>query len=433
MTAPIINVRDLSKLYRLGGPYRPNRDLRDAFNDLLRVPLKRLRSLRAEPTTDDETFWALKDISFEVARGEVLGVIGKNGAGKSTLLKILSRITAPTEGRIELRGRVASLLEVGTGFHADLTGRENIYLNGTFLGMRKREIDNKFDEILAFAEIERFIDTPVKRYSSGMYVRLAFAVAAHLEPEILLIDEVLAVGDAEFQKKCLGKLDDIAQHGRTVLFVSHNLAAVQKLCNKGLLLRDGKIVSHGSVGETVKEYLHKPDQRSEGCRFSTDTRRGSGWALITDARILDETGRAVSSLPCDRDLTFELTVQTMDSSAQSTLRGLVLELIFFSDDGRPVLSLMNVDDAAAPFPSADACLVRMRLAAPTFVPGRYRLKLFLGIPFLQHVDEIEDALEFEILPPEEPWRPYELYQSRGIVCRKADWACEAQSRAVSHG
>src|SRR3990172_2571556 len=219
MTAPIINVRDLSKLYRLGGPSRPNRDLRDAFNDLLRVPLKRLRSLRAEPTTDDETFWALKDISFEVARGEVLGVIGKNGAGKSTLLKILSRITAPTEGRIELRGRVASLLEVGTGFHADLTGRENIYLNGTFLGMRKREIDNKFDEILAFAEIERFIDTPVKRYSSGMYVRLAFAVAAHLEPEILLIDEVLAVGDAEFQKKCLGKMEKVSEEGRTVLFV----------------------------------------------------------------------------------------------------------------------------------------------------------------------------------------------------------------------
>lgn len=399
----------------------------------MRAPLRRFRSLRAEPVGDNETFWALRDIDLEVSRGEVLGIVGKNGAGKSTLLKILSRITTPTKGRIELRGRVASLLEVGTGFHADLTGRENIYLNGTFLGMRKREIDGKFDEILAFAEIERFIDTPVKRYSSGMYVRLAFAVAAHLEPEILLVDEVLAVGDSEFQKKCLGKLDDIAQHGRTIVFVSHNLAAIQKLCRTGLLLRDGRVAQHGQVGDTVKEYLRAPDQESRAARFRSGARRGSGWALITNARLVDDGGRSIGSVPCDKDLVFEIDVETVGKSERTSLRGLVLELIFFSDDGRPVLSLMNVDDDKAGLPSADACRLRMRLPSPTFVPGRYRLKLFLGIPFLHHVDEIDDALEFEVLAPEKPWRPYELYQSRGVVCRKADWSCEIRSNAVGFG
>ncbi len=223
--------------------------------------------MRIEPTQEDETFWAIKDLSFEVAPGEILGIIGPNGAGKSTLLKILSRITSPTEGRIELRGRVASLLEVGTGFHPDLTGRDNIYLNGTFLGMRKRETDRKFDEILDFAEVERFIDTPVKRYSSGMYVRLAFAVAAHLESEILLVDEVLAVGDANFQRKCLGKLDDIAQLGRTVLFVSHNLAAVQRLCKRAILLQNGRLADQGPVTNVVREYLRASAADTDVARF----------------------------------------------------------------------------------------------------------------------------------------------------------------------
>jgi lipopolysaccharide transport system ATP-binding protein len=206
-----------------------------------------------------EEFWALKGVSFEVKRGEVVGIIGRNGAGKSTLLKILSRITEPTEGRVTLRGRVASLLEVGTGFHPELTGRENIFLNGAILGMTKAEIRKKFDEIVAFAEVERFLDTPVKRYSSGMYVRLAFAVAAHLEPEILVVDEVLAVGDAEFQKKCLGKMKDVATGGRTVLFVSHNMGAVQTLCSQGLLLNRGRLEQAGPVRETIQKYLAKMD------------------------------------------------------------------------------------------------------------------------------------------------------------------------------
>ncbi len=199
--------------------------------------------------------WALKDINFEVRQGEVVGLIGRNGAGKSTLLKILARITRPTEGHAEIHGRVGSLLEVGTGFHAELTGRENVYMSGAILGMRKAEIDRKFDEIVAFSEVERFLDTPLKHYSSGMQMRLAFAVAAHLEPEILLVDEVLAVGDAAFQKKCLGKMGDVARHGRTIVFVSHNIAAVKALCSRAVMIKDGTIAKSGAVAEVVDDYL----------------------------------------------------------------------------------------------------------------------------------------------------------------------------------
>lgn len=213
-----------------------------------------LASIFSKKSRKQEDFWALKDVSFDIQKGDVIGIIGKNGAGKSTLLKVLSQITRPTEGRIEINGRVASLLEVGTGFHPELTGRENVYLNGTILGMTRKEVAAKFDEIVAFSGIEKFIDTPVKHYSSGMYVRLAFAVAAHLEPEILIIDEVLAVGDAEFQKKCLGKMKDVAGEGRTVIFVSHDLGAVKQLCNKGVLLHDGAIVALGSMEKALESY-----------------------------------------------------------------------------------------------------------------------------------------------------------------------------------
>ena len=227
---PVIQAERVSKQYRIGTREVAYETLRESIMEAARSPLKRLRRRNGESSND--TIWALEDVSFEVTPGEVVGIVGRNGAGKSTLLKILSRITEPTSGRIELYGRVASLLEVGTGFHPELTGRENIFLNGAILGMKKAEIDRKFDQIVDFAEIERFIDTPVKRYSTGMYMRLAFAVAAHLEPEILLIDEVLAVGDAAFQKKCLGKLGNVAKGGRTVLFVSHNLQAVADLCSR---------------------------------------------------------------------------------------------------------------------------------------------------------------------------------------------------------
>jgi lipopolysaccharide transport system ATP-binding protein len=249
-----IRVENLGKLYHIGVAGKRHDTLRDLLMDGLRAPLGWFQR-NGRSTSRDSTIWALQDVSFEVGYGEVLGVIGRNGAGKSTLLKILSRITEPTEGRAEILGRVGSLLEVGTGFHPELTGRENIYLNGAILGMRRSEIDRKFDEIVAFAEIDKFLDTPVKRYSSGMYVRLAFAVAAHLEPEVLLVDEVLAVGDAAFQKKCLGKMGDVAKEGRTVLFVSHNLVAMQTLCGRAIWLNDGKIVGAGQTSQVISDYL----------------------------------------------------------------------------------------------------------------------------------------------------------------------------------
>ena len=248
---PIITVDHLSKRYRIGA-LRGHTSLREAIAGGLRAPLNRFRNGKDNA---DETIWALKDVSFEVASGEVVGIIGRNGAGKSTLLKILSRITKPTSGHVALQGRVGSLLEVGTGFHSELTGRENIFLNGAILGMSKREIEAKFDEIVAFAETEQFLDTPVKRYSSGMTVRLAFAVAAHLEPEILIIDEVLAVGDIAFQKKCLGKMNEVAKHGRTVLFVSHDLSAINALCERAILLHEGALVMSGPTREVSTHYL----------------------------------------------------------------------------------------------------------------------------------------------------------------------------------
>jgi len=255
MSDTAIKVENLGKRYRL---HHEKRESYTALRDVIARQAKRLLRPSAgnsQATSSDEDFWALKDVSFEVKQGEVVGIIGRNGAGKSTLLKVLSRITEPTTGRITLEGRVASLLEVGTGFHPELTGRENIYLNGAILGMTKVEISAKFDEIVAFAEVERFLDTPVKRYSSGMYVRLAFAVAAHLEPEILVVDEVLAVGDAAFQRKCLGKMGEVCGSGRTVLFVSHNMQSVQQLCQRAVWLEKGCIKGVGQSDEIVNQYI----------------------------------------------------------------------------------------------------------------------------------------------------------------------------------
>lgn len=259
MSKPIIEINGISKKYELGERFSYG-NLREEFVD----NIKGIFSGKKEKK-EENILWALNDVSFDVNEGEVVGIIGRNGAGKSTLLKILSRITEPTKGEINLRGRVASLLEVGTGFHPELTGRENVFFNGALLGMTKREIKSKFDEIVAFSEVEKFIDTPVKRYSSGMYVRLAFAVAAHLEPEILIVDEVLAVGDASFQKKCLGKMGDVAKSGRTVLFVSHNMAAVEKLCSKAVLLIKGNVSFIGETGDAVKKYLLDDNGEDVNC------------------------------------------------------------------------------------------------------------------------------------------------------------------------
>jgi lipopolysaccharide transport system ATP-binding protein len=255
MSEPAISIENLGKRYTIGHQRANGDGMRHAIEGAIREPLAWLRSSR-QKRLQQVDFWALKDVSFQIKQGEVVGIIGRNGAGKSTLLKILSRITVPTEGRIRIDGRVSSLLEVGTGFHQELTGRENIFLNGAILGMSRAEIVRKFDEIVEFSGIEEFLDTPVKRYSSGMYVRLAFAVAAHLEPEILIVDEVLAVGDAAFQKKCLGKMGSFAQSGRTVLFVSHNMEAVRSLCQRGVWLKDGRLHKDGTVDEVVEAYFN---------------------------------------------------------------------------------------------------------------------------------------------------------------------------------
>lgn len=289
-----IRVENLSKLYRIGGKQEKYRTLRDTLSDAASAPFRRVRSAlrRGSQDSADTSVWALKDVSFEVKRGEVVGVIGRNGAGKSTLLKILSRITEPTSGRAEIHGRVGSLLEVGTGFHPELTGRENIRLNGAILGMKRTEIESRFDEIVDFAEVEKFIDTPVKHYSSGMYLRLAFAVAAHMEPEILLVDEVLAVGDAQFQKKCLGKMGDVAKEGRTVLFVSHNMAAVESLCEQTVVLKAGSLASFTRTRGAINSYLNSAQPSKFGELTARTDREGSGRCRVQDIRLLDRSGTA---------------------------------------------------------------------------------------------------------------------------------------------
>lgn len=285
MTASVaIRVNDLGKEYHIGSEKQFNR-LGDQVLHTVSAPFRRaaklLRGQAGGAAELDSSFWALQDLNFEIREGEVVGIIGRNGAGKSTLLKILSQITDPTRGYAEIYGRVGSLLEVGTGFHPELTGRENVFLNGAILGMKKHEIERKFDEIVDFAGIEKFLDTPVKHYSSGMYVRLAFSVAAHLEPEVLLVDEVLAVGDSEFQRKCLGKMDDVAQQGRTVLFVSHNMGLMQQLCQRGIFLKSGQVQVDGSITDAVDAYLKSLEEaRTQDLRDRTDRNGEGGTRLI---------------------------------------------------------------------------------------------------------------------------------------------------------
>jgi lipopolysaccharide transport system ATP-binding protein len=285
MSDTVVSVKNLSKRYKLGELHQRTNSFRERVASFFK---------QDRLSTSAETIWALKDVSFDVGRGEVLGIVGRNGAGKSTLLKILSRITRPTSGKARMDGRVRSLLEVGTGFHPELTGRENIYLNGALLGMWKAEIRQKFDEIVDFAEIDKFIDTPVKRYSSGMYVRLAFAVAAHLEPEILLVDEVLAVGDAGFQKKCLGKMGDIRQQGRTIMFVSHNMAAINRLCLRAILIDGGRLIQDGPAGETTSAYLRGVVEAGGARNWSHDAAPGTDKLRLTSVSLLTENGKPAS-------------------------------------------------------------------------------------------------------------------------------------------
>jgi lipopolysaccharide transport system ATP-binding protein len=324
-----IRVENLSKRYRINRVRQRYHTLRDEITDSVRSLFRR----NGRGHEEEETFWALRDVSFEVKRGEVIGIIGRNGAGKSTLLKILSRITEPTRGRATIHGRVGSLLEVGTGFHGELSGRENIYLNGAMLGMRKAEIDRKFDEIVGFSELENFIDTPVKRYSSGMYVRLAFAVAAHLEPEIVIVDEVLAVGDVAFQKKCLGKMEGMANQGRTLLFVSHNMAAIQALCSRGICISAGLIAADGPILDVIRAYSSEVRDVSSQRLAERSDRRGRGQLRFSAHWIENSEGERIDSVLVGQDVRFCFAYK-----ATEPLRRVHASFILQGQMGEPIIN-----------------------------------------------------------------------------------------------
>ena len=426
---PVVEVENLSKLYRLGAIGATS--LRESLEKLLGRKRNGALPATKEPQVADDrvgpepgTFWALRDVSFSVNAGEVIGIVGRNGAGKSTLLKILSRITEPTSGRAILRGRVVSLLEVGTGFHPELTGRENIFLNGAILGMRRAEIAKKFEEIVEFAEVGKFIDTPVKRYSSGMFVRLAFAVAAHLDPEILLIDEVLAVGDAGFQKKCLGKMGEVAsQHGRTVFFVSHNMGAVRSLCEQAILIDGGRLVMSGKPGEVISHYLSASmpkDSEIEGQIWwngSKDAPKTDDLAL-RGIRLLNPEGVPQSSFEADKPITIEIHYSVLQR-----MRGARFSITLLTQEGEVAFSATDhlfQDESQNPGTYKTTC----------FIPGgllnrrNYVVNVQCDIPGERYVLPGTEYLSFNVggvgnqsshFP--EPWP--------GVVCPKIAWKVEA--------
>lgn len=332
----VINVEELGKQYFIDHQRAKGDDLRHAIQAALQAPFRQQQWRRARKLKEE--FWALRDVSFSVNQGEAVGIIGRNGAGKSTLLKLLSRITEPTTGRIRYRGRVSSLLEVGTGFHPELTGRENIFLNAAILGMRRSDIARRFDEIVAFSEVEQFLDTPVKRYSSGMYVRLAFGVAAHLEPDILLVDEVLAVGDAAFQKKCLGKMGNVVKEGRTVLFVSHNMAAIASLCTRALLIEGGRLELSSSPQTVIEKYLSKSRANAGVSLLERNDRKGSGRLRFSNTSVLNDRMDPVDTVTSGQDISIALDYDIRDSS---TLHNAVVQIKFSGILGQPLFACLS--------------------------------------------------------------------------------------------
>jgi lipopolysaccharide transport system ATP-binding protein len=363
-----IRAEKLSKKYRLGVA----KVRHDTLRDHLVAGLKSLFKKEQRPSEEESIFWALKAVSLEIKKGEVVGIIGRNGAGKSTLLKILSRITDPTSGEAEIHGRVGSLLEVGTGFHGELTGRENTYLNGAILGMTKKEIDRKFDEIVAFAEVERFVDTPVKHYSSGMYLRLAFSVAAHLEPEILLVDEVLAVGDIAFQRKCLGKMGDVARQGRTILFVSHNMAAVESLCSTAYLLENGRLVQSGTTKTVIDAYLASIPALCKTPLEQRTDRQGNGRLRFTDIEFRSDEGVPTEVVQTGKTLLISVAY----TSTSDTVKNVGMSIDIFAQNGQCMLMLNNemvgVDFESVPGVGRLSC----RVECFPLSPGQYPITLF---------------------------------------------------------
>jgi len=423
MSDIIIAVENLSKRYLVGhhsAQFKDYTTLRDVIahetRNFARKAVDFVRGRQIVQGDAVEELWALKDVSFEVKRGEMLGIIGRNGAGKSTLLKILSRITEPDRGRAILRGRVASLLEVGTGFHPELTGRENIYLNGAILGMTKVEIKSKFDEIVAFSEVERFIDTPVKRYSSGMYVRLAFAVAAHLEPDILVVDEVLAVGDLEFQKKCLRKMDDSAKGGQTVLFVSHDMRNATALCHRGLLLNAGMIECDGKMSEVAHKYqMQQVVSKGVADLTQRQDRSGSGNARFESIELLsgDQT--------CRTFVFGEPLVQTINIRVHKRFGEAVIASVITFADGVPIYRLSNIDTDFRWIAEVGYYSFTVEIESLLLYPGTYSIDLWIGDRNFERVDYIPQAISFSVIQDANSGLERVLDPSEGLVFQQAQW------------
>jgi lipopolysaccharide transport system ATP-binding protein len=392
LNEPAIRVEGVGKRYRLGTSASATDLLTERIAQLMRG---RLRQETDEASAGAEDFWALRDVSFDVAPGEALGLIGHNGAGKSTMLKLLSRITPPTEGRITLRGRMASMLEVGTGFHPELTGRENISLNGAILGMRRREIAAKFDDIVEFSGVARFIDTPVKHYSSGMYVRLAFAVAAHLEPEILLVDEVLAVGDAEFQRRCLGRMHEVAEEGRTIVFVSHNLASVRRLCPRALLMDSGRIVAGGPTDDVIAQYVARTamTQASGRAQIPAGARRqGDGRARLLSVELRGPDGEPADQIRMGRTLGITLGFECVEPVPDATVM-----VCICTSDGERIATAYSSGPERPPLALEPGHLAASVTMALTLLPGEYTVEVLLKNTPGYAIDWVDRAVRFTVL------------------------------------
>jgi lipopolysaccharide transport system ATP-binding protein len=390
---PAIRIENLSKQYQVGAQASRHTTFREALSGLFTNPVKRFRSL-AGRVAAEESFWALKDVSFEVQPGEAVGIIGRNGAGKSTLLKVLSQITEPTEGRIEINGRVASLLEVGTGFHPELTGRENIFVNGSILGMSRTEIQQRFDGIVEFSGVERFLDTPIKRYSSGMTVRLAFSVAAHLDPEILIVDEVLAVGDIAFQRKCIGKMREVGRSGRTILFVSHNLSAIRGMCSRAIWLEHGRCRAHGDTGRLLSEYSAVESRRCTRPKLATRTDRGgTGRARVVGVRLTNDVGQEIESV-CSGD-DFAIHLQYRLPAGEHEIKDVIASIALSTDEGYVWLVRSSFTGERLDLSQREGEII-CRVSDFAIAEGSYQLTLFLSHRDTEVLDYVPDASEFRV-------------------------------------